>query len=372
MSKTQMKLRGIRDLSLKAVALGALQKPLELSNLLDFLKGKSLKTVVEIGTARGGTFFALCQTADPNALIISIDLENGPFGGGYSKEDIKKFKTYKKGSQKLVFLQLDSHIESTRLKLQSVIGKREIDFLLIDGDHSYAGVKRDWDLYSPFVKENGIIAFHDIIPHPTVPSCQVFKLWQDIKDQYKHREFIDKTIDPAPWAGIGVIYYHKKSVEISSKGGILLCISPLLGKQKGFMGLGERKHPNVDIVHDLEDFPWPLKDNSCHMIIGQYVFQKIKPWLTVDFMNELWRILKPDGQLALSIPYAGSPGFYADPKNISFCTESTFCYFDPKFPGAYAFYEPKPWTIEKGFPQWITNGNLEILMRPRKNEKGKL
>jgi predicted O-methyltransferase YrrM len=36
-----------------------------------------------------------------------------------------------------------------------------IDFLLIDGDHSYEGVKADWDLFSPFLRPFGVAVFHD-------------------------------------------------------------------------------------------------------------------------------------------------------------------------------------------------------------------
>jgi hypothetical protein len=38
---------------------------------------------------------------------------------------------------------------------------RSIDFLWIDGDHRYKEVKKDFDLWSPFVRAGGIIAFHD-------------------------------------------------------------------------------------------------------------------------------------------------------------------------------------------------------------------
>ena len=32
-------------------------------------------------------------------------------------------------------------------------------------DHSYEGVKQDWELFSPFVKESGVIVFHDTAWH---------------------------------------------------------------------------------------------------------------------------------------------------------------------------------------------------------------
>lgn len=37
----------------------------------------------------------------------------------------------------------------------------KIDYLHIDGDHSYQGVKKDFDLYSTIMSENGIITIHD-------------------------------------------------------------------------------------------------------------------------------------------------------------------------------------------------------------------
>jgi len=37
----------------------------------------------------------------------------------------------------------------------------KIDFLFIDGDHSYDGVKKDFDLYSQILSDSGIIMIHD-------------------------------------------------------------------------------------------------------------------------------------------------------------------------------------------------------------------
>ncbi len=38
---------------------------------------------------------------------------------------------------------------------------RPIDLIFIDGDHSYEGIKRDWELFVPHVKSFGIVVFHD-------------------------------------------------------------------------------------------------------------------------------------------------------------------------------------------------------------------
>jgi predicted O-methyltransferase YrrM len=36
-----------------------------------------------------------------------------------------------------------------------------IDLIFIDGDHSYEGVKRDWELFIPHMSEFGVVVFHD-------------------------------------------------------------------------------------------------------------------------------------------------------------------------------------------------------------------
>jgi len=41
--------------------------------------------------------------------------------------------------------------------------QRPIDLIFIDGDHSYTGVKRDWELFAPHVRPFGIVVFHDTI-----------------------------------------------------------------------------------------------------------------------------------------------------------------------------------------------------------------
>ena len=43
--------------------------------------------------------------------------------------------------------------------------KDSIDILFIDGEHSAPSVKRDFDLFYPFVKQGGYVALHDTL-HP--------------------------------------------------------------------------------------------------------------------------------------------------------------------------------------------------------------
>jgi len=198
-----------RKLAKAAIIKGAVQKVSELSPLIRLLKRRSLRIIVEIGTGKGGTLYAWCKIAEPNALIVSIDLPGGPFGGGYSLKEMKRFRSYKRKSQKIFFFRKDSHRKGTKEELIRKLNGKEIDFLFIDGDHRYTMVKKDWKLYAPLVKKNGLIVLHDILFHPKVPQCKVDILWNEIKKQYRHIEFIDKYDDRGwgQWGGIGVIYY---------------------------------------------------------------------------------------------------------------------------------------------------------------------
>lgn len=196
-------------LTLKAMQFGAIQKPTELSAMVSFLESKKLETVVEIGTARGGVFYVLTQLAASDAVLASIDLPDGIFGGGYTEEDQKKFRSWAKPGQRMHFLPKDSHKQSTKRELLKALGGRQVDLLFIDGDHTYEGVKADWEMYAPLVKDGGLVILHDICHHPTVPACQVEKLWKQLRGKYNVTELIDPN--DVNWGGIGIVAYRRKA-----------------------------------------------------------------------------------------------------------------------------------------------------------------
>ncbi|MFC1667583.1 class I SAM-dependent methyltransferase, partial [Candidatus Omnitrophota bacterium] len=62
---------------------------------------------------------------------------------------------------------------------------RNIDFLWIDGDHSYEGVKKDIHDWIPLVKKDSFICFHDYRDAPGVKKA-VDELMNAFPDD-KHR-----------------------------------------------------------------------------------------------------------------------------------------------------------------------------------------
>lgn len=152
---------------------------------------------------------------------------------------------------------------------------------------------------------------------------------------------------------------------LKSKSGEVLRLELGGGKQEGFISLG----PKGDIVHDIESYPYPIPDNSLTIIKTIHVAEKINPLNGgfITFMDELWRIMKYDGQLLISTFYAGSVGYWCDPCNVNGCTDETWDYFDPLRPtGLYKQYKPKPWKKVTSFAN--PDGLMEVLLVKRRED----
>lgn len=181
------------------------QNMVELLGLVNLLRERELETVCEIGTLKGGTLFIWCQLAARDAAIFSIDLPHGQFGGGYNEKSLPFFHSFLKRGQTLDCLRGDSHSAEIRQQFAASLKGRELDFLFIDGDHSYDGVKKDYEDYSPFVRKGGVIAFHDIVKRDYDPSIEVWRFWQELKAAHPGAvEFIEESSERRK-IGIGAV-----------------------------------------------------------------------------------------------------------------------------------------------------------------------
>lgn len=174
-------------------------------------------------------------------------------------------------------------------------------------------------------------------------------------------------------------------------------------KIPGFIGVDTRPLPNVDLVMDLEKFPWPIPSECASIVSCSHVLEHINPakpdirlvqmakllvskkvvtqaevdkWMGemdfescfIRFMDEVWRILKPGGEFVIRVPYAGTVGFYQDPTHINPISEATWYYFDPfHVSNLFKIYRPKPWEIKHLF--WDTEAIMEVLLIKRREDK---
>lgn len=174
----------------------------ELLELLKKIDNVKPKYVLEIGTAGGGTLFLFSRIASKDAVIISIDLPGGRFGGGYSRARIPLYKSFALKNQQIYLIRKNSHDKETLDEVKDILNGNKIDFLFIDGDHTYQEAKRDFEMYSSLVKRNGMIALHDIV-QSNIKGCEVSKFWDEIESKYDHIEIAKDW--GQNWAGIGII-----------------------------------------------------------------------------------------------------------------------------------------------------------------------
>lgn len=187
----------------------AVQKPGELAGLLRLLAADPPRRVVEIGTAWGGTLWAFCQVATPDAVLVSIDLPSGgPYGNVPWADDALRFKYFQRPEQRIVVLPLDSQDAATAGMAAEALGGQPADLVFIDGDHRYESVKRDFELYSPLATPGGVMALHDIAPYPALDVCDVERLWRELEPRYRSQAIVSEEFfwHGTDWGGIGVLW----------------------------------------------------------------------------------------------------------------------------------------------------------------------
>jgi len=181
-----------------------MQNKYEITNFVKLIQHLKPKYILEIGTARGGTLFLLTKLSHPNAHIISMDLPGGIHGGGYPSSRIPLYKSFSSYGQKITLIREDSHKISMLNRVKDILKKEKLDILFIDGDHTYEGVKKDFEMYSPLVRKSGLIIFHDIVVHKKELNCHVNKFWNEIKENFKFVEIVEDWNQN--YFGIGIVY----------------------------------------------------------------------------------------------------------------------------------------------------------------------
>lgn len=183
-------------------AIKSIQTTSELVELANLVKEQRCKYLLEIGTYKGGTLFVFSQCSAEDATIMSLDYHFSLLGKLVRVFQGQFFRRFVRRGQKLILVRGDSHKPETLALIERSLQGNKLDFLFIDGDHRYEGVKQDFTMYSPLVRSGGMVAFHDVAQNSS--SVQVGPFWQEVKAKYAHKEFIHEG--SLGTLGIGVLW----------------------------------------------------------------------------------------------------------------------------------------------------------------------
>jgi len=116
------------------------------------------KRLVEIGVWHGVTTARLRAAMAADAVLFAIDpFPQGRFGFSMQRI-IAKREVGRIPNGTVRWVRLAGDAAGRRF---SASGEPPIDFLFIDGDHSYEGLRADWEAWSPLIAAGGVVALHD-------------------------------------------------------------------------------------------------------------------------------------------------------------------------------------------------------------------
>ena len=187
--------------------IGIWQYPNQFEPYIEAIKahfGGGPKTYVEIGVAAGGTFMATCDLLSPTRAVaidispvIGTTIDDGragnktPFDGLLAAFIDGKTREFFCGTS--MDFATSSRCPAT------------IDLLFVDGDHSYEGVKADFEALGP---RSRVVVFHDIVSD----ACPgVVRFWREIAAAFpdcRTAEFVDQydSVTAGSFLGIGVLF----------------------------------------------------------------------------------------------------------------------------------------------------------------------
>ncbi len=96
-------------------------------------------------------------------------------------------------------------------------------------------------------------------------------------------------------------------------------------KLLGTIGVDILPHGEVDVVHNLDQYPWPFEPHSVDVVFAHSVIEHIDN--IVALFEELARILKPGGRVIITVPHFRSTDSFTDPTHKHFFTSQSLDYF---------------------------------------------
>ncbi len=96
-------------------------------------------------------------------------------------------------------------------------------------------------------------------------------------------------------------------------------------KAPGDFGVDIIAGSSVDLIHDLDVFPYPLAESSWDRTICREVLEHVADF--VRTMEEIWRVGSRGAMVEVSAPFMSSVNYFSDPTHRRGFTSRSFDYF---------------------------------------------
>jgi SAM-dependent methyltransferase len=120
---------------------------------------------------------------------------------------------------------------------------------------------------------------------------------------------------------------QKKVKQAKEQSLFKLDIASGQNKQEGFIGIDIM--PGSDIVHNLNVYPWPIKDDSVDEVVCNHFVEHVID--LIKFMEEIYRIMKVGSKATIVAPYYSSMRCWQDPTHVRAISEASFLYYNKQW-----------------------------------------
>jgi predicted O-methyltransferase YrrM len=148
------------------------------------------KKLAEIGVYYGVTTCRLRKAMDSEGVLFAIDPYPKQRLGFSSHRIIARHEVSKIPVGTVNWIRTTGLDASKQMSLE---GSQNFDFVFIDGDHSYEGLKGDWEGWSKLIAPGGIVALHDSrsTPNQSIDDWGSVRFTRDVIQYDRHFQVIE-------------------------------------------------------------------------------------------------------------------------------------------------------------------------------------
>lgn len=159
------------------------------------------RTLVELGTHTGNSYFAMCHSVESNGLSTRCyavdtwqgDLHQGAYDDGVYRSVKQYNDEHYSGFSDLLRMTFDEALP--------MFGNGTVDLLHIDGFHTYEAVRHDFETWLPKLSDCAVVLFHDASVKKL--DFGVWRLWEELSAKYPSIYFDYSQ-------GLGVLFVGEK------------------------------------------------------------------------------------------------------------------------------------------------------------------